>query len=826
MKKEVKPLKDLLDSVRNIEGFPIGKDEDILALSNPPYYTACPNPYINDFIEEHGKPYNEATDKYCRDPFVGDVSEGKKDPIYNAHTYHTKVPHKAIMKYINHYTDEGDIVFDGFCGTGMTGIAAQMLKRKVVLSDLSPIATFIAHNYNSKVDPMLFEKEARRILSEVEEECGWMYETLHTDGKTKGRINHTVWSDVFVCPFCGSEIIFYDVAIDKKSGSVLDEFHCSGCKAAVRKTDCTRAVVEIYDDALNQANNQAKQVPVLINYSVENKTYEKQPDDNDICLIKKIDKSAIPCWFPTDRMPEGDEARRNDRMGITHVHHFYTRRTLYVLAVVWDKLLHYEKGSLKNRLLFLFTGSIQGLSKLQRYRHNSGFPNMILSGTLYIGSMVKDYCAIDWITGKLANIIKFNKHQLQIELFESIIETKSMTSKDFVDNSIDYIFTDPPFGDNLMYSELNFIWEAWLRVKTNNKSEAIVNKTQNKGLSEYHTLMYESFMEYYRVLKPNRWITVEFHNSKSSVWNAIQDGLTKAGFVIANVAVLDKKQGSFKQITSAGTVKNDLVISAYKPKGSFQIKFLEFAGEGMEEDFIRMHLSHLPPEPSIERTEQMLYSKLLAFYVQRSYTVKYNASTFYKMLRQDFAEADGFWFIPNQLSAYREYKKKMKLGNIGDITTGQYTLFISDEKSALIWIYAFLSEPKDFQAVHPAFTKLANISGDVVPDLKDILNENFVMEDGKYRRPQSEGEKLSITEKRERVLLKEFEELLIEAKSTKKKINECRKQIILYGFEYCYKKERFKDILVVAQKLDKTILENDSELNEFVEVAQIKVGGI
>ncbi|GAH91592.1 unnamed protein product, partial [marine sediment metagenome] len=126
-------------------------DEDILAFSNPPYYTACPNPYINDFIEEYGKPYDEATDDYHRDPFVGDVSEGKNDPIYNAHFYHTKVPHKAIMKYIEHYTDEGDIVFDGFCGTGMTGVAAQMLNRKAILSDLSPIATFIAHNYNSKV---------------------------------------------------------------------------------------------------------------------------------------------------------------------------------------------------------------------------------------------------------------------------------------------------------------------------------------------------------------------------------------------------------------------------------------------------------------------------------------------------------------------------------------------------------------------------------------------------------------------------------------------------------------------------------------------------
>ena len=103
---------------RAIEGFPIGEDEDILALSDPPYYTACPNPFIADFIRCYGKPYDPETDNYKCEPFTADVSEGKNDPIYNAHSYHTKVPHKAIMRYILHYTEPGDTVFDGFCGTG------------------------------------------------------------------------------------------------------------------------------------------------------------------------------------------------------------------------------------------------------------------------------------------------------------------------------------------------------------------------------------------------------------------------------------------------------------------------------------------------------------------------------------------------------------------------------------------------------------------------------------------------------------------------------------------------------------------------------------
>ena len=126
-------LKDT--AFRQIEGFPIGSDEDILRLSDPPYYTACPNPFIQDFIRHFGKHYDPNT-PYGREPFATDVTEGKNDPIYNAHSYHTKVPHKAIMRYILHYSEPGDLVFDGFCGTGMTGVAALLCGNPAAITDL------------------------------------------------------------------------------------------------------------------------------------------------------------------------------------------------------------------------------------------------------------------------------------------------------------------------------------------------------------------------------------------------------------------------------------------------------------------------------------------------------------------------------------------------------------------------------------------------------------------------------------------------------------------------------------------------------------------
>ena len=354
---------------RKIEGFPIGSDEDILALSDPPYYTACPNPWIADFIKEweSQKPEKPADYKYHREPFAADVSEGKNDPIYNAHSYHTKVPHKAIMRYILHYTEPGDIVFDGFCGTGMTGVAAQMCGdrsvveslgyqvkpdgtimqqetdeegktrwmpfsklgvRRAVLNDLSPAATFIAYNYNTPVDVKAFEREAKRILKEVEEECGWMYETKHSDGQI-GKINYTVWSDVFVCPECAGEVVFWEAAVDKEAGKINDEFPCPHCSAKLTKRNMDRAWVTKYDSAIKETIRQAKQVPVLINYSVGGKRFEKKPDEFDFALIEKIENSEIPYWFPTEALMDGYKRHAdNDPMESPMCITFILRRNL------------------------------------------------------------------------------------------------------------------------------------------------------------------------------------------------------------------------------------------------------------------------------------------------------------------------------------------------------------------------------------------------------------------------------------------------------------------------------------------------------------------
>src|SRR5438874_2799738 len=96
-------------------------------------------------------------------PLEGAIRAGKNTYVYDAHTYHTKVPPSGIAQLIEYYTKPGDVVLDPFCGSGMTGVAAAPLGRRVLLSDISPAAVFIARHLNSPIDSREYMNAVREI---------------------------------------------------------------------------------------------------------------------------------------------------------------------------------------------------------------------------------------------------------------------------------------------------------------------------------------------------------------------------------------------------------------------------------------------------------------------------------------------------------------------------------------------------------------------------------------------------------------------------------------------------------------------------------------
>ena len=387
---------------------------------------------------------------------------------------------------------------------------------------------------------------------------------------------------------------------------------------------------------------------------------------------------------------------------------------------------------------------------------------------------------------------------------------------------MDYVFTDPPFGSNLMYSELNFLWEAWLRVFTNSSAEAVINRAQSKGLDEYRALMTHCFAEMYRVLKPGRWITVVFHNSRASVWNAIQEALARAGFLVAQVTVMDKQKGTTKQLTYPSAVKNDLIINAYKPRTGFTRQFFSHAGQGLEADFVRQHLAQLPVAPNAERSKEMLYSKYLAYYVQHGYQVAFNSERFYRALPQwGFVERDGYWFADEAQANEYEGRKARQLGLKGKADRQQAVLFISDERSARQWLYHSLEAPKTYDEIYTAFVKALQTSEDEIPELMTMLDEGFVRTDGRWKRPDALTRE-ELEARRQARLLRQFEEYLDQARAGQR-LKEVRNEALVAGFTEAYRESRFQDILIVGRKLPRRLLESSADLRDFMEIAEAKV---
>lgn len=865
-------------------GYPVGTDEDILALSDPPFYTACPNPFVGDFIQYHSAS-RTAAQPYHREPFAADVSEGKNDPIYNAHSYHTKVPHKAIMRYILHYTQPGDIVFDGFCGTGMTGVAAQLCAqpdpefrqqaerdaaasgqapprwgiRHAVLCDLSPAASFIAHNYNTPFDQVSFDEESERILDELASACGWMFTT--SEGGKSYPITYTIWSDVFSCPECGKEVVFWDAAVDVAAEKVSDEFPCPSCKAMLSKDTLHRLQETTIDFVSKKPIKKSKQIPVLIEYLKGSKRLTKRPDKQDFQLLQKIELEGCAVDYPAAPINRDIDLwyeRDYTALGIFDVAHFYTMRTLRTLAEYRSRVHQVKDERVRQALLWSLTSVAEGASRLNRERPG-GMPSK-LSGTLYVGALIREINPIEFLR---------RKHKKFKELDtgasgNTCITTQSSTNLDAIpDASIDYIFTDPPFGSNIIYSDLSILWESWLDLYTNTQEEAVVHRRKKQDahkLEDYFQLMLAAFTEMNRILKPGRWITVEFHNTKNAVWNAIQEALQRANFVIADVRILDKKQGSFKQITAAGAVKNDLVISAYRPSGEQEESFKVRAGsEAAVWDFIKNHLRQLPvfvtkqgkAETLVERQKYLLYDRMVAYHVQHGVTIPISAPEFYVGMEGRFPQRDGMYFLPEQAAEYD--RKRITVSELA-----QLELFVFDEASAIQWLKQQLSlRPQTFQEIQPHFMK--ELAGwqkhEQSLELSVLLEQNFLRYEGDGEVPPpihgylssnfrecrnlakndpvliaraknrwyvpNPGREADLERIRHRALLKEFSQY----QQTKGRLKVVRTEALRAGFKECWQNGDYAAIVALAKRVPEEVIQEDAALFMYFENASMRTEG-
>lgn len=646
-----------------------------------------PNPNLRAFVEEHLKerPYDPEHDDYEVIAFNEPINTTKATAIYNMHTYWSKKPHDAIRQYIQHYTKEGDLVLDPFCGSGGTALAALLEGRKAIAIDRSPAATFITKNYCTPVNVEELQKAFEDLKTKVKPEIDWLYETQCDRCGGKATTAYTVYSQVFQCPRCMEKVPLFDCVETKgqtKAGKPKKIMVCPYCYE---------------NNNIEEINTRSKKfgsIPVLVSYICENGCKSKRGDrmhndpnpkkrgyfeKYDLAKIREIDENEIPYWYPPHKMMNVEDDSKpwgvKWRAGTSNfrtVGELFTKRNLWALAVIKDAALTQKYSDF---FLFALTAVSLALSKMQRYSPNSGFPNMVLMGTYYMPQIGREIEVLNWYTGKIKSLIK-GYESLCLQLHDVIISCSDSRSMGIPSNSIDYIFTDPPYADNTQYGELNFIWEAWLDFDTHwHDDEIIVNEVRGKIEADWANMMHQAMFECYRVLKPGRWLSLCYHDTSEGTWAIIQDIMAEVGFIVDksdSALFIDTGQKSYNQLTADKVNKRDLVINFQKPKPD-EIT-LQIAINGDEDKSTFNEKVHILIRDYIEAypgsTKDRIYDELVSRMVRSGKMEAHNFDELLSQVAEPIATAvageEKKWFLRESAMAIVDAAESAKEDNASE----------------------------------------------------------------------------------------------------------------------------------------------------------------
>lgn len=624
-------------------------------------YTPGPNPDLGRFVEEHGTPYDPSTDEYNVPPFDKPITSTKATAIYNMHTYWSKKPHGAIRQYIRHYTQPGDLVLDPFCGSGGTALAALMEGRKAIAIDLSPAATFITKNYCTPVDPAALQLAFKQLTAKVQSEMDWLYETRCDRCDGRATTVYTVYSYRYQCPRCLEKVALFDCV--EAQGQTA-----KGKPKKIRACPYCYSIGQI-EEISTRSNARFEPVPVLVGYEcVEGCHFRGERRHNDLdpkkrrffeqfdlAKLREIESRKIPYWYPEAeladfipyRMLHKKDFRAED---ITKLSQLFTKRNLWALALIRDAAMSMEVPVARDITLFAFTGVLLGMSRMNRYRPDVSYPTNILNGTYYIPPIGQEEPPLKHVLNKINRITKGMKIiRGEVGSVSLMIDTRSATNlAEIPSDSIDYIFTDPPYADKVQYAELNFVWEAWLGFDSSwRTNEIIVSEIRDKTDADWARMMSKALHECYRVLKAGRWLSLCYHDTSEGTWQLLQDMMTELGFIPESTDTalyIDTGQKSFNQLMAEKVTRRDLVINFRKPRPDELPQQLMLFGDEDAATFtekaraiLNNTLETHPGSPA-----DRLYDELVSRMVRQRVFERHN---FDELLRGVAEEVDGRWYL-------------------------------------------------------------------------------------------------------------------------------------------------------------------------------------
>jgi tRNA G10 N-methylase Trm11 len=466
--------------------------------------------------------------------------------IAKIHKYWSRKPWSTIDHLIENYTQPGDLVLDPFCGSGVIGLQTLKAGRNFEGSDLNPFAIRLTRE---------------TISPEFD---------LHRFQSGLYVLRHKVMSSIDDLYRANGDLILY---------SIPSQLDSSKYNAVVRRGD----------------SNKSQKVSVNL---------EELP--------KIVFSPADDPLLPDQEFPKNFYKDRFSYKGVTKVSQLFSERNLYALSLLHHAIRDLEPD-LKGQFELCLTNTLLHVSKLKSERvrplgvNNYWLPDDFIEENVWW--RFEDRCK-QFATAKSLIAKTLDPSNSQNCLFSNARIANATDLAHLSDNSIDYILTDPPYGDAIQYSELSFIWNCWLNQNYDVTNEIIINPEQSKDSEKYSEMLQKFLVEASRVLKTDKLMTISFHSRDIALWCDLAASLYECGFVLEDLFTSHGVGSPFTKNWASFSPKSDIYITVRNTR-----RENERAKPSSGTDFIKS-LQNLQGLSSFSR--QQLYDFLVLASVNQS----------------------------------------------------------------------------------------------------------------------------------------------------------------------------------------------------------------
>jgi len=525
--------------------------------------------------------------------------------IYALHKYWSKKPYNVIRHFILKYTDEGDIVLDPFCGSGISIIEALLTNRKAIGIDINPSAIFITKQTLSKIDVHKVENEFNKLKQRVENEINSLYKVVRGNEIYTGT--HFIW----------------------ENGKLVEVWYKKNRKKTVdtpSEEDIKLADSFSYETIPYFYPKEKLFYNPRINANKDMKVYDLFTPRNLLALsilwkkINEIEDENVRSFFKfcfTASLGQASKMvfvvkRRGKFNGKTRE---VTKKEVGSWVIgYWTPKEHFEIN-----VWNCFENRYRKILKAKKIQSNMNY-------VVKEGNKIEDLLFSD------KNLLLFKKPA------QDVLKT-------FPENSIDYVITDPPHGDRQPYLELSLMWNSWLGEHPEYEKEIVISdsKERNKNKENYFQLLKEVFYEIERVLKPNHYFSLMFNSLDDETWINLFSILNNLNFELISIETFEYSAGSVVQDTRAGGLKTDFILTFRKSlidgKNKKRIDLISIKQE--RDTIIDLIEKYIQSSANRGKYTYQIINYLTIHFVKQNKLFK--LSELFKLLQREFKRDGNLW---------------------------------------------------------------------------------------------------------------------------------------------------------------------------------------